>query len=108
MTPQTALQLSKIFKAVADPNRQRIMFLLREKGELRVGDIAAALDLTQPATSQHLRVLKEAEALLSRKSGLQIYYRLCSERLCDAVGEFVQVYQEEVAKTKERTNTHNA
>jgi ArsR family transcriptional regulator, arsenate/arsenite/antimonite-responsive transcriptional repressor len=108
MKPEAALHLSKIFKAVADPNRQRIMFLLREKGELSVGDIAAALNLTQPATSQHLRVLKEAEALLSRKSGLQMYYCLCSERLCDAVGDFVQVYQEEVTKAKERASKNNA
>lgn len=106
MNAETVLRLSKIFKAVADPNRQRIMFLLRENGELNVGQIADMLGLTQPATSQHLRVLKEAEALLSRKAGQQMYYSLCSERLCDAVDEFVNVYQEEVAKAKERQNTH--
>lgn len=101
MDSSVAVQLSKIFKAVADPTRQRILLLLREKGELSVGEIAKALNATQPATSQHLRVLKEAEALLTRRSGQQIYYRLCSTRLCDAVGEFVKAYTEEVAKSKQ-------
>lgn len=94
------MHLSKIFKAVADPTRQRILLLLRENAELTVGEIAQALNATQPATSQHLRVLKEAEALLCRKSGQQIYYRLCSTRLCDAIGEFVEIYTQEVAKSK--------
>lgn len=98
MDSRTAEQFSKIFKAVADPTRQKLMMLLREHGESNVGDIAKALSVAQPTASQHLRILKETGAVLSRKAGQQVYYRVCSVRLCDALGEFVQVYQEEVAK----------
>lgn len=94
----TAEQLSKIFKAVGDPTRQKILLLLRQNGEMTVGDIVKHLKVAQPTVSQHLRILKEARAVLSRKSGQQIYYRLYSNRLCDALGEFIAIYQHETAQ----------
>jgi DNA-binding transcriptional ArsR family regulator len=45
--------------ALAEPTRRQILELLRE-GPRTVGDLATALDVNQPATSKHLRVLREA------------------------------------------------
>lgn len=64
-----------IFKAVADPNRLRILKLLRE-GELCVCEIMTALDIRQSATSHHLSVLKEAGLVKERRDGKWSYYRL--------------------------------
>ncbi|HEX7022099.1 MAG TPA: metalloregulator ArsR/SmtB family transcription factor, partial [Trueperaceae bacterium] len=53
---------STILGALAEPNRQRIVELLRE-GPLTVGDIAERLDLRQPQTSKHLKVLADSGIL---------------------------------------------
>ncbi len=91
LTPE---QFAKIFKAVADPTRQKLMLLLRKNGEMNVGELAKHLKLAQPTVSQHLKILKDAGALNSRKAGQQIYYAVCSERICDAMSAFMKIYQE--------------
>jgi len=92
---------SHVFKALADETRQRILELLRKNGEMSVNDIAGRFDLAQPTISQHLRVLKEAGALKSRKSGLQVLYRICNVELYDAMETFMETYEQQ---TKERTH----
>jgi len=87
---------TKLLKAVADPSRRGILMLLRHKGELSVNDIASAINLSQPLTSQHLRILKETRAVVSRKEGQQVYYKLTSIRVCDALNEFLQIYKKEL------------
>jgi DNA-binding transcriptional ArsR family regulator len=48
-----------VFEVLAEPNRRRILDLLREH-ERPVGDLVAQLGISQPAVSKHLRVLREA------------------------------------------------
>jgi ArsR family transcriptional regulator len=67
--------LVKIFKALSDETRLRIIKLL-EKGELCVCDIVAALDMVQPKVSFHLSTLKEAGFIKDRKQGKWIHYSL--------------------------------
>ncbi len=64
-----------MFKALSDETRLRILKLL-EKGELCVCDVVAALDMTQPAISFHLGVLREANLLKGRKQGKWMHYRI--------------------------------
>jgi ArsR family transcriptional regulator len=67
--------LVKIFKALSDETRLRIIKLL-EQGELCVCDIVAALDMVQPKVSFHLSTLKEAGFIKDRKQGKWIHYSL--------------------------------
>ena len=67
--------LVKIFKALSDETRLRIIKLL-EQGELCVCDITAALDMVQPKVSFHLSTLKEAGLIKDRKQGKWVHYRL--------------------------------
>jgi ArsR family transcriptional regulator len=67
--------LVKIFKALSDETRLRIIKLL-EKGELCVCDIVAALDMVQPKVSFHLSTLKEAGFIKDRKQGKWTHYSL--------------------------------
>jgi len=69
-----------VAKAVADPNRTRILKLL-EGGELCVCQITAVLDLTAAAISKHLSALKTAGLLLTRRDGKWVYYRLAERQL---------------------------
>jgi DNA-binding transcriptional ArsR family regulator len=58
----------EVFEAVAQPKRREILRLLAG-GELSAGEIASRFDVTQPAISQHLKVLKEAGLVNERRDG---------------------------------------
>jgi DNA-binding transcriptional ArsR family regulator len=60
-------------KAIAEPRRRQILELVRD-GELSAGEIAAHFDVTRPAISQHLGVLKEAELVSERRHGTRRLY----------------------------------
>jgi DNA-binding transcriptional ArsR family regulator len=76
------------FLALADPRRRRILDLLRG-GELTAGDIAGRFDVSWPAISRHLRVLKAAGLVRERREGRERRYSLDPARLQDAVGRWV-------------------
>lgn len=63
------------FEIVAEPNRRRILDLLRQQ-DRSVGELVAELELSQPSVSKHLRVLKACELVQSRVSGQRRLYRL--------------------------------
>jgi DNA-binding transcriptional ArsR family regulator len=64
-----------VFAALADPTRARILDMLAAR-ERSVGELVDEFDLTQPAVSQHLRVLKEAGLVVSRADAQRRIYRV--------------------------------
>ena len=77
-------------KAIAAPHRRRILSLVRD-GELAAGDIAAQFDVTRPAVSQHLNVLKEAGLVTERRNGTRRLYRARPEGLAP-VKQFLEEF----------------
>src|SRR5256885_2010002 len=69
-------------RAIADPRRREILALLRE-GEVPAGKIAAHFDVTRPAISQHLKILKEAGLVAERREGARRLYRMQPEGLSE-------------------------
>ncbi len=67
-------------KAIAEPRRRQILRLVRDD-ELSAGEIAAQFDVTRPAISQHLNVLKEAGLVTERRNGTRRLYRARPEGL---------------------------
>ena len=67
-------------KAIAEPRRRAILRLVRSD-ELSSGEIAAQFDVTRPAISQHLRVLRDAGLLVERREGTRRLYRTRPEGL---------------------------
>jgi len=65
----------KAFKAIADPTRRQILALLRN-GERTAGELAEHFDMAKPSVSHHFAVLKDAELIVSRREGQQIWYSL--------------------------------
>lgn len=63
------------WSAIADPTRRAIVIELAE-GERTVGDLANALPISQPAVSQHLKVLKHVGVVSDRAEGTRRIYRL--------------------------------
>jgi len=78
------------FEALGDPHRRDILRLLSE-GDKPVRDIAAALPISRPAVSRHLRLLKEAGLVAEEAHGTSRIYRLRAEGL-----RAVQAYLERV------------
>jgi DNA-binding transcriptional ArsR family regulator len=69
-------------KAIAEPRRRAILRLVRDD-ELASGEIARHFDVTGPAISQHLGVLKEAGLVTERRDGTRRLYRARPEGLGD-------------------------
>jgi len=63
------------FEAVAEPNRRRLLELLRS-GERPAGELVAATGLSQPGVSKHLKLLREAGLVSVRADGQRRLYRL--------------------------------
>ncbi|MDQ4080623.1 MAG: metalloregulator ArsR/SmtB family transcription factor [Gemmatimonadota bacterium] len=62
-------RLSRVFHALADPARRRIIALLRESGELPVGVVAQAFSMTLNGVSKHVKVLEHAGVVRRRIEG---------------------------------------
>jgi DNA-binding transcriptional ArsR family regulator len=69
-----------LYDALAEPTRRRILDLLRERPRL-VGDLTEQLGITQPGTSKHLRVLREAGLVTVRQDAQRRWYELRPEPL---------------------------
>jgi ArsR family transcriptional regulator, arsenate/arsenite/antimonite-responsive transcriptional repressor len=70
--------LSKLFRALGDETRLRIVALLSQ-GELCVCHLEKALDISQPNTSRHLGILKAAGVVDSRREGTWVYYSITKQ-----------------------------
>ena len=75
--------LSRRLKALADPTRLRLLSMIgaRQGGEACVCDLTEPLDLSQPTISHHLKVLREAGLVTSRRRGTWVHYALVPEAL---------------------------
>ena len=83
---------ARCFAAMSDVNRQKILLLFEPGEELCVNQIASAFRLSRPAISHHLKILKDADLLLSEKRGKEVYYRVNSQRCLaslDALRDFM-------------------
>ncbi|MFF8433591.1 ArsR/SmtB family transcription factor [Streptomyces bacillaris] len=81
MAEDQAAELAKVFKALGDPVRLRLLSMIasREGGEICVCDLTPAFDLSQPTISHHLKLLKQAGLIASERRGTWVYYRLLPE-----------------------------
>lgn len=74
--------MNAALRAIAEPRRRRILTLVRD-GELSAGAIAEHFEVTRPAISQHLGVLKEAGLVSERREGTRRLYRARPEGLAE-------------------------
>lgn len=67
--------MDRIFKALSDKNRRKILKLLREK-DLSAGEIAESFNISKPSLSHHLSILKQADLVQTERHGQNIIYSL--------------------------------
>ena len=75
-----AQQMARIFKALSTPARVQIVTLLKDRN-LCVNALAARLEVSPAAVSQHLRILRDADLVVSEKRGNYVHYRIKPETL---------------------------
>ena len=99
-------------RAIAEPRRRQILALVRD-GELSAGEIASQFEVTRPAISQHLTVLKEAGLVNERRNGTRRLYQARPEGL-EELRSFIEGFWDErldalrrEAERKERKRGRN-
>jgi ArsR family transcriptional regulator len=73
-------KVSKLFKAISDPTRIKILYALKFN-ELCVCDISVILNMSQSSISHQLKTLKDVDLVRSRKDGKTRFYRLADEHV---------------------------
>jgi DNA-binding transcriptional ArsR family regulator len=92
-------------RAIAEPHRRQILVLVRAD-ELSAGQIARHFDVTWPAISQHLTVLKGAGLLTERRAGTQRLYRARPEGLKELLA-FLEGFWDERLEALKREVEHD-
>ena len=85
--------VSALFKALANPVRAAIVHLLSDR-ERTVGQLVEDLGLPQPLVSQHLRVLRGALMVATRRQGQEIWYSVCDQHVAHILGDAMKHTQE--------------
>jgi DNA-binding transcriptional ArsR family regulator len=87
-------------KAIAEPTRRQILVLVRG-GERSAGEIASHFDVTRPAVSQHLTVLKDAGLITERRDGTRRLYSARLEGLQDLRKFLEEFWDERLTRLKQ-------
>lgn len=83
--------MSKVFKALADPTRRKVLQLLRRR-PMNAGELSEHFAVSKPTMSAHFAVLREADLIDADKQGTTITYRLKLSVLEDALLGFSQAF----------------
>ena len=87
---------AKLCGLMANPKRLMMMDFLGRSGEASVGEIAAEIGMTISAASQHLRLMRDNNLVISRKAGHIVYYRLKHSRIIDGCHIVREVLMDEL------------
>jgi len=82
LTETAAYHLSEVFRALGDPNRVRMLWMLMD-GEKNVTTLAEGLSISEAGVSHHLRSLRQLRLVRARKQGREVYYSLVDEHVSE-------------------------
>ncbi|MGB5666604.1 MAG: metalloregulator ArsR/SmtB family transcription factor [Maribacter sp.] len=87
-----------VFQAIADPVRRDIIRLLAEQS-LTINSVAKKFDISRPAISKHLKILKECEIIVINKQGRERFCQIQSKNLIPAflwIGQYRNLWEEKL------------
>jgi DNA-binding transcriptional ArsR family regulator len=96
--------MSATFEVLAQPTRRAVLDRLKERDHL-VGELAEALGLSQPLTSKHLKVLRDAGLVTVRVDGPRRWYGLRVEPLAE-IADWLEPYRWMWESSLDRLGTH--
>lgn len=83
--------MNKVFKALSDETRREILKIL-SKGDMSMGDIANNFNMSKPAISKHLDILKNAKLITAEKKGQFIIYSINTSVIQQVLGWFLDIF----------------
>ncbi|ETT87553.1 metalloregulator ArsR/SmtB family transcription factor [Viridibacillus sp. FSL R5-0477] len=88
LNESTVEDVARTFKALADPTRVKILYLLSQE-ECSVGHIADVLNMTQSAVSHQLSFLKNLRLVKSRRQGKSLFYSYDDEHVIEVLKQVI-------------------
>ena len=92
--PLEWVPMSKVFSALGDEQRQRILLLFERGERLNISRIVAASPLSRTAITHHLRVLHDVGVLRSEKVGKEVFFWIDTAYVTEAVGSVLAYIQD--------------
>ena len=90
-TVPTATDLSVHFEGLANPTRLKIVERLAAAAEVRVSELAEFCKVSQPRMSWHLRILRRAQVIRTRRTGREVFCRLDREAIAENLRTFARL-----------------
>ena len=94
--PEAWQQIAKLFNALGDEHRQRILLTFEPGERLTAGQLAEVSTLSRPTVSHHLKILREAGVLEHERQGKEIYFWLNKAFMTEALQMVLTYLQNEV------------
>jgi len=91
---------ANICRALADPKRIQILYVLGEKPR-HVTALAEELEMPQPTVSRHLRILRQQSLVLTERDGPSVIYRLADQRIIVLLNTMQQVMTDALARNND-------
>lgn len=88
-----------VFKAIADPQRRKILKLL-QKGSMSAGEIAAAFDITKASLSYHFNILKDAELVRCERRAQEQVYSLNTSAFEDIATALLDLFPQPIPRSR--------
>ena len=93
--PATWQKIAKVFNALGDEHRQRLLLTFEPGERLSAGQLAAVSTLSRPTVSHHLKILREAVVLQHERQGKEIYFWIDKPFLNQALQSVLTYLQDE-------------
>ncbi|WP_315834289.1 metalloregulator ArsR/SmtB family transcription factor [Bradyrhizobium prioriisuperbiae] len=94
---QQAADVSRLLSLLGNANRLLILCYLMMRKEMNVGELVAAVDLSQSALSQHLTKLREDGLVTARRDSQHVFYRIADPRVTKLIKVLKKLYCDDVA-----------
>ena len=88
--------LARVFSALGDEQRQRILLMFEREEELTIKDVFEACPLSRTAVTHHVRVLREAGVLVAEKRGKEVFLRPDPDVVLEALERLREYIEEEL------------
>ena len=88
--PKAWRTISKVYAALGDEHRQRILLTFEPGERLNVGQVVGVSTLSRTAVSHHLRVLRDAKVLSSEKQGKEVFFWINKDFLIEAMETVIE------------------
>lgn len=88
-----------VFKAIADPQRRKILKLL-QKGSMSAGEIAAAFDISKASLSYHFNILKDAELVRCERRAQEQVYSLNTSAFEDVAATLLDLFRQPLPRRR--------